>query len=77
MDELDDPLNEKKRQKIIEEADRKLDNSLQEHKQTALQKNNGKRRSRREENPIEKEYHPQHRNGCCRLHLGQNCGSSG
>lgn len=21
--------------------------------------------------------HPQHRNGCCRLHLGQNCGSSG
>ena len=20
---------------------------------------------------------PQHRNGCCRLHLGQNCGSSG
>ena len=36
MDELDDPLNEKKRQKIIEEADRKLDNLLQEHKQTAF-----------------------------------------
>lgn len=36
MDQLDDSLNEKKRQQIVEEANKKLDNLLQEHKQAAF-----------------------------------------
>lgn len=36
MDQLEDSLNEKKRQQIVEEANKKLDNLLQEHKQAAF-----------------------------------------
>ncbi len=36
MDQLNDSLNEKKRQQMVEEANKKLDNLLQEHKQAAF-----------------------------------------